>query len=80
MNPSELAYCKASVPAVSSTLLVASLMAFRGKSSRLGRPPAKEMVPGSVAALRISRKNERGTSVMRSANRVFIEKSQKIKK
>jgi hypothetical protein len=49
--------------------------ACTGKRSLFGKPPAKEMISGSIATFSISRIKDLGTSVIRSAKTVFIHTS-----
>ena len=53
-TPAEVEYCRATFPFVSSTQSDASEIAFTGKPSGEGRPPAKLMTSGRAARARIS--------------------------
>ena len=60
-KPSVAAYCRAAAPCSRSTSWQAWSMALTGNRCGLGRPPAKEMISGLAATLRISRMKEGST-------------------
>ena len=60
-KPSVVAYCSAAAPLLAQHVLARLLDGLDREQMGLGRPPAKEMISGLAATLRISRIKEGST-------------------